>query len=301
MMDTLKKRLGRRIREAREKSSLSREQLCRDESQLTVRQLARIELGQSLPSIVKLKYISDILEMDMVDLLEGDNLTIPESYFELKYKLLKFPSYGDSERMQQKSELITSIYDTYLDILPEDELFTLELLENIQEHRITGNSVEAEVIFEDYFSQLLTKQHYQLNDLLLSSYYLMQSGQNSKKQADTKLIIDTILAQPLKASDEYSFALLGAMSSVAVHYVLMEKFEDIGNLTEKMNTIIDWTGQHSLKPVVLMLEAKYHLKVFQDKLKAEELYKLGIFLAKTFGEQVLEKKISQEMKNDLTT
>lgn len=124
---------------------------------------------------------------------------------------------------------------------------------------------------------------------------------NSKKQADTKLIIDTILAQPLKASDEYSFALLGAMSSVAVHYVLMEKFEDIGNLTEKMNTIIDWTGQHSLKPVVLMLEAKYHLKVFQDKLKAEELYKLGIFLAKTFGEQVLEKKISQEMKNDLTT
>lgn len=298
MMDTLKKRLGRRIREAREKSSLSREQLCRDESQLTVRQLARIELGQSLPSIVKLKYISDILEMDMVDLLEGDNLTIPESYFELKYKLLKFPSYGDSERMQQKSELITSIYDTYLDILPEDELFTLELLENIQEHRITGNSVEAEVIFEDYFSQLLTKQHYQLNDLLLSSYYLIQCLDRGGNEEHIFTIIKTILSQQTRSCDDYNFALLGALSAIADFYVVNEHFSDIGYLVEKMNSVMELTRQHSLKPVVTVLEAKYYLLVCEDFAHAKKLYDLAIFLAQTFGDEVLAQGITQEMKKD---
>lgn len=297
-MDTLKKRLGRRIREAREKSSLSREQLCRDESQLTVRQLARIELGQSLPSIVKLKYISDILEMDMVDLLEGDNLTIPESYFELKYKLLKFPSYGDSERMQQKSELITSIYDTYLDILPEDELFTLELLENIQEHRITGNSVEAEVIFEDYFSQLLTKQHYQLNDLLLSSYYLIQCLDRGGNEEHIFTIIKTILSQQTRSCDDYNFALLGALSAIADFYVVNEHFSDIGYLVEKMNSVMELTRQHSLKPVVTVLEAKYYLLVCEDFAHAKKLYDLAIFLAQTFGDEVLAQGITQEMKKD---
>lgn len=297
-MDTLKKRLGRRIREAREKSSLSREQLCRDESQLTVRQLARIELGQSLPSIVKLKYISDILEMDMVDLLEGDNLTIPESYFELKYKLLKFPSYGDSERMQQKSELITSIYDTYMDILPEDELFTLELLENIQEHRITGNSVEAEVIFEDYFSQLLTKQHYQLNDLLLSSYYLIQCLDRGGNEEHIFTIIKTILSQQTRSCDDYNFALLGALSAIADFYVVNEHFSDIGYLVEKMNSVMELTRQHSLKPVVTVLEAKYYLLVCKDFTHAKKLYDLAIFLAQTFGDEVLAQGIAQEMKKD---
>lgn len=297
-MDTLKKRLGRRIREAREKSSLSREQLCRDESQLTVRQLARIELGQSLPSIVKLKYISDILEMDMVDLLEGDNLTIPESYFELKYKLLKFPSYGDSERMQQKSELITSIYDTYLDILPEDELFTLELLENIQEHCITGNSVEAEVIFEDYFSQLLTKQHYQLNDLLLSSYYLIQCLDRGGNEEHIFTIIKTILSQQTRSCDDYNFALLGALSAIADFYVVNEHFSDIGYLVEKMNSVMELTRQHSLKPVVTVLEAKYYLLVCEDFAHAKKLYDLAIFLAQTFGDEVLAQGITQEMKKD---
>lgn len=298
MMDTLKKRLGRRIREAREKSSLSREQLCRDESRLTVRQLARIELGQSLPSIVKLKYISDILEMDMVDLLEGDNLTIPESYFELKYKLLKFPSYGDSKRMQQKSELITSIYDTYMDILPEDELFTLELLENIQEHRITGNSVEAEVIFEDYFSQLLTKQHYQLNDLLLSSYYLIQCLDRGGNEEHIFTIIKTILSQQTRSCDDYNFALLGALSAIADFYVVNEHFSDIGYLVEKMNSVMELTRQHSLKPVVTVLEAKYYLLVCEDFAHAKKLYDLAIFLAQTFGDEVLAQGITQEMKKD---
>lgn len=297
-MDTLKKRLGRRIREAREKSSLSREQLCRDESRLTVRQLARIELGQSLPSIVKLKYISDILEMDMVDLLEGDNLTIPESYFELKYKLLKFPSYGDSKRMQQKSELITSIYDTYMDILPEDELFTLELLENIQEHRITGNSVEAEVIFEDYFSQLLTKQHYQLNDLLLSSYYLIQCLDRGGNEEHIFTIIKTILSQQTRSCDDYNFALLGALSAIADFYVVNEHFSDIGYLVEKMNSVMELTRQHSLKPVVTVLEAKYYLLVCEDFAHAKKLYDLAIFLAQTFGDEVLAQGITQEMKKD---
>lgn len=99
---SIKETIGKKIREVREEKGLSREQLCDTEEELTVRQLVRIELGQSLPSIVKLEYIAKVLETDLGTLLAGESITIPEEYFTMKYQLFKFPSYGDSERLAQK-------------------------------------------------------------------------------------------------------------------------------------------------------------------------------------------------------
>ena len=56
---SVKETIGQKIREERKKG-LSREQLCDTEEELTARQLVRIELGQSLPSIVKLGLLQKI-------------------------------------------------------------------------------------------------------------------------------------------------------------------------------------------------------------------------------------------------
>jgi len=114
---SIKETIGKKIREVREEKGLSREQLCDTEEELTVRQLVRIELGQSLPSIVKLEYIAKVLETDLGTLLAGESITIPEEYFTMKYQLFKFPSYGDSERLAQKTQMIEDIYEKYFDVM----------------------------------------------------------------------------------------------------------------------------------------------------------------------------------------
>lgn len=54
----IKDSIGLRIKTERERQQMSREVLCLDGAELTVRQLIRIEKGESLPSLDKLSYIA---------------------------------------------------------------------------------------------------------------------------------------------------------------------------------------------------------------------------------------------------
>ena len=51
---SIKNSIGLRIKTERESQQMSREVLCLDGKELTVRQLIRIEKGESLPSLDKL-------------------------------------------------------------------------------------------------------------------------------------------------------------------------------------------------------------------------------------------------------
>ena len=129
MSDDIKIEIGKRIREERERLGLTREQVCDTEEELTVKQLMRFELGRSLPTIVKLQYISDKLGVSLNYLLGETKLDIPEDYYQAKYKLMKSPVYGDPERIKKKLKDIEELYDNYIDILPEDELFAIDIIE----------------------------------------------------------------------------------------------------------------------------------------------------------------------------
>ena len=82
---------------------LTREQVCDTEEEITVKQLMRIELGRSLPTIVKLQYISDRLGVSLNYLLGETNIDIPEEYYQSKYKLMKSPVYGDIVRNKKET------------------------------------------------------------------------------------------------------------------------------------------------------------------------------------------------------
>ena len=72
----IKDSIGLRIKTERERQQMSREVLCLDGAELTVRQLIRIEKGESLPSLDRLSYIAKRLGKNMADLLDHDNITI---------------------------------------------------------------------------------------------------------------------------------------------------------------------------------------------------------------------------------
>ncbi|AXQ77833.1 XRE family transcriptional regulator [Streptococcus chenjunshii] len=291
--------IGANIRTERERQGLSREQVCGLESELTVRQLMRIELGQSLPTIVKLEYLADRLKVDMASLLGEQSLEIPQAYFEQKYKLIKFPSYGDAERLAQKTQLLEDIYNQYFDYLPEEELFTLDLLENFLDYITVGKPESVELIYEDFFKQLLLKETYSLNDILLARHYLTQCQDYAYDRETVLLIVDRLLKQRTGSNDYYNLALLGALFALAGVYVVSADYSDMKPALDKMDDVVNQTMQHVYKPGLLMFEAKYHLYQRHNFQKAKSCYDLALTLAENFGDTVLIDNLKKEKAKDL--
>ena len=69
-MSELRIAIGKKIRELREQRKMTRELLCEDETRFTVRQLARIEAGDSIPSLLTLEFIAQQLHIEMYQIIK---------------------------------------------------------------------------------------------------------------------------------------------------------------------------------------------------------------------------------------
>ena len=302
MSQYIKIEIGKRIREERERQGLTREQVCDTEEELTVKQLMRIELGRSLPTIVKLQYISDQLNVSLNYLLGETNLDIPEDYYQAKYKLMKSPVYGDSERIKKKLQDIEELYEKYIDILPEDELLTIDIIERTLNF-ISEEKKEdlVEIVFEDYLNQVLKKEEYTLNDLLLIKYYSVQCQGSSYDKTTIEHFRMKLIKQRLQGDELSNVELLGALSAVAGIYVMHHDYKEMKSVVDKMYEVMHFIMQHSYQPGIAMLEAKYYLYYENNIDKATELYNTATVLADAFGDQVFIKNLKMEMKKDLNT
>ena len=299
MSEDIKIEIGKRIREERERQGLTREQVCDTEEELTVKQLMRIELGRSLPTIVKLQYISDKLSVSLNYLLGETKLDIPEDYYQAKYKLMKSPVYGDSERIKKKLQDIEDLYDNYIDILPEDELLTIDIIERTLNFMTKGEEDAIETIFEDYLTQVLKKEAYSLNDLLLIKYYTFKCQVGDYDEEIVESFRCKLINQELQGEELVNVELLGALSTIGGIYVMHHDYRNMKTIVDKMHTVIDKTLQHAYKPAVLIFEAKYYLFYENNRDKAAELYNTATVLAEAFGDQVFIKNLKMEIKKDL--
>ena len=301
MSEDIKIKIGKRIREERERQGLTREQVCDTEEELTVKQLMRIELGRSLPTIVKLQYISDELGVSLNYLLGETKLDIPEAYYQAKYKLMKSPVYGDSERIKKKLQDIEELYEKYIDILPEEELLTIDIIERTLNFMTEGEEDAIETIFEDYLNQILKKEEYTLNDLLFIKYYAFRCQVGDYDKEIVESFRCKLINQELQGEELVNVELLGALSTIAGIYVMHHDYRNMKTIVDKMHTVIDKTLQHAYKPAVLILEAKYYLFYEKNIDKATELYNTATVLAEAFGDQVFIQNLKIEMENDLNT
>ena len=301
MSEEIKIEIGKRIREERERLGLTREQVCDTEEELTVKQLMRIELGRSLPTIVKLQYISDKLGVSLNYLLGETKLDIPEEYYQAKYKLMKSPVYGDLERIKKKLKDIEELYDNYIDVLPEDELLAIDLIERTLNFMISEEESLIESVFEDYLVQALKKEAYSLNDLLLISYYAFRCQDYDYDKERIEKFRRKLINQELQGEELFNVELIGALSAIAGIYVMHHDYKEMKSVVDKMYVLIDKTLQQAYKPAVLVFEAKYYLFYENNRDKATELYNTATVLAEAFGDQVFIKNLKMEMENDLDT
>ena len=301
MSEDIKIEIGKRIREERERQGLTREQVCDTEEELTVKQLMRIELGRSLPTIVKLQYISDKLGVSLNYLLGETKLDIPEEYYQAKYKLMKSPVYGDPERIKKKLKDIEELYDNYIEILPEDELFAIDIIERTLNFMVMEEDSLIESVFEDYLTQALKKEAYSLNDLLLISYYAFRCQDYDYDNERIEKFRHKLIKQELQGDELFNVELIGALSAIAGIYVMHHDYKEMKSVVDKMYVLIDKTLQQAYKPAVLVFEAKYYLFYENNIDKATELYHTATVLAEAFGDQVFIKNLKMEMKKDLNT
>ena len=302
MSQDIKIEIGKRIREERERQGLTREQVCDTEQELTVKQLMRIELGRSLPTIVKLQYISDQLNVSLNYLLGETQIELPKEYYQTKYKLMKSPVYGDPERIKKKLKDIEELYEKYIEILPEDELLAIDIIERTLNF-ISEEKKEdlVEIVFEDYLNQVLKKEEYTLNDLLLIKYYAVQCQGSSYDKATIEHFRMKLIKQRLQGDELSNVELLGALSAVAGIYVMHHDYKEMKSVVDKMYEVMHFIMQHSYQPGIAMLEAKYYLFYENNIDKATELYHTATVLAEAFGDQVFIKNLKMEMEKDLNT
>ena len=301
MSQDIKIEIGKIIREERERQGLTREQVCDTEEELTVKQLMRIELGRSLPTIVKLQYISDQLNVSLNYLLGETQIELPKEYYQTKYKLMKSPVYGDPQRIKKKLQDIEELYDNYIEILPEDELLAIDIIERTLNFMVMEEDSPIESVFEDYLTQALKKEAYSLNDLLLISYYAFRCQDYDYDKERIEKFRHKLIKQELQGDELFNVELIGALSAIAGIYVMHHDYKDMKSVVDKMYVLIDKTLQQAYKPAVLVFEAKYYLYYENNIDKATELYHTAIVLAEAFGDQVFIKNLKMEMEKDLNT
>ena len=299
MSDDIKIEIGKRIREERERQGLTREQVCDTEDELTVKQLMRIELGRSLPTIVKLQYISDKLGVSLNYLLGETKLDIPEDYYQAKYKLMKSPVYGDPERIKKKLKDIEELCDNYIEFLPEEELLAIDLLEKSLDFMIREEDSIIEYVFEDYLTQALKKETYSLNDLLLISHYAYRCQDSNYDKGIIDEFRRKLIKQELQGEELFNIELMGALTSIAGIYVMHHDYKDMKSVVDKLYEIMHSCMQHSYQPGIIVFEAKYYLFYENNRDKATELYNTATVLAEAFGDQVFIKNLKMEMEKDL--
>lgn len=288
----IKDSIGLRIKTERECQQMSREVLCLDGAELTVRQLIRIEKGESLPSLDKLSYIAKRLGKNMTDLLDHDNITIPDEYYEMKNRLIKFPTYRNLERIKAKLALIEEVYEKFFELLPEEELLTLDILENILSFTSWEESPKVEEIYEDLFEQVKRKRKFSTNDLLVIDYYFFHLY--GRKQYDKKLferIVKRVLNQEIWTDDVYNIVLFNDLMAIAALKIFHNSFSDFLTVVDKALAVIEKSQFYSYKPSVFVLKAKYELLHKGNKKKAAENYDKAIMFASVLEDSVLEESI----------
>lgn len=296
--------LGDKVRLLREEKGLSRPVFCGDESELSVRQLVRIEKGEFRPTIKTLEYIADRLEIPSYVLMP-DYKELPKRYQELKYFLLHHPDYGDKELQEQKEEYFDEIFENFYDDLPRDEKVLVDCLQAIDEVRATDNEQYGIALLDESFEELWNQREFSFSDLLkIRLYFLCSYLENIKKgqlsiseQQKLQSMFQKVCNNVENSSTDDLFLVRDVLFAGLGSCELLNDLELFKLAVEKLNWISEKTRDFQKQPIVLMVEWKYYLQTDYDT--AKQKYEEAKMMARMFGNEQLIVSLDNEWSEDL--
>ena len=296
--------LGEKVRLLREEKGLSRPVFCGDESELSVRQLVRIEKGEFRPTIKTLEYIADRLEIPSYVLMP-DYKELPKRYQELKYFLLHHPDYGNKELQEQKEEYFDEIFENFYDDLPRDEKMIVDCLQAIDEVRATDNEQYGIALLDESFEELWNQREFSFSDLLkIRLYFLCSYLENIKKgqlsiseQQKLQLMFQKVCNNVENSGTGDLFLVRDVLFAGLGSCELLNDLELFKLAVEKLNWISEKTRDFQKQPIVLMVEWKYYLQTDYDT--AKQKYEEAKMMARMFGNEQLIVSLDNEWSEDL--
>ena len=295
--------LGEKVRILREEKGLSRPVFCGDESELSVRQLVRIEKGEFRPTIKTLEYIAERLEIPSYVLMP-DYKELPKRYQELKYFLLHHPDYGDEELQEQKEEYFDEIFENFYDDLPRDEKMIVDCLQAIDEVRATDNEQYGIALLDESFEELWNQREFSFSDLLkIRLYFLCSYLENIKKgqlsiseQQKLQLMFQKVCNNVENSGTDDLFLVRDVLFAGLGSCELLNDLELFKLAVEKLNWISEKTRDFQKQPIVLMVEWKYYLQI--DYNTAKQKYEEAKMMARMFGNEQLIVSLDKEWTED---
>ena len=296
--------LGDKVRLLREEKGLSRPIFCGDESELSVRQLVRIEKGEFRPTIKTLEYIANRLDIPSYVLMP-DYKELPKRYQELKYFLLHHPDYGDKELQEQKEEYFDEIFENFYDDLPRDEKMIVDCLQAIDEVRATDNEQYGIALLDESFEELWNQREFSFSDLLkIRLYFLCSYLENIKKgqlsiseQQKLQLMFQKVCNNVENSSTDDLFLVRDVLFAGLGSCELLNDLELFKLAVEKLNWISEKTRDFQKQPIVLMVEWKYYIQT--DYETAKQKYEEAKMMARMFGNEKLIVSLDNEWAEDL--
>ena len=296
--------LGEKVRLLREEKGLSRPVFCGDESELSVRQLVRIEKGEFRPTIKTLEYIADRLGIPSYVLMP-DYKELPKRYQELKYFLLHHPDYGDKELQEQKEEYFDEIFENFYDDLPRDEKMIVDCLQAIDEVRATDNEQYGIALLDESFEELWNQREFSFSDLLkIRLYFLCSYLENIKKgqlsiseQQKLQLMFQKVCNNVENSGTDDLFLVRDVLFAGLGSCELLNDLELFKLAVEKLNWISEKTRDFQKQPIVLMVEWKYYIQMDYDT--AKQKYEEAKMMARMFGNEKLLVSLDKEWSEDL--
>ncbi|MBJ8350340.1 helix-turn-helix domain-containing protein [Streptococcus zalophi] len=298
-------RFGENVKRQRLKMGKTQEDLCAEADKLSVRQLSRIESGESTPTLYTIQYIASQLQVSIDDLAETNFFVLPERYQTLKYLLLRTQTYSETKRLLNREAYLDEIYIDYYEQLPEEEQLVIDCLQSKLDVHMSENINFGITILNDYFEQLLLKKQYTINDLILIELYFIciSTDRFSKRlyhEESYHLLMANIFSQINHLPVENLYVLNNVLLNnfgVALKLGHQNHIEAILETSyEIMMTIQDFQKM----PILKMLQWKYYLDYYNDHSKAEKAYQEALSFSDLINDKHLKEKIKKEWAKDNT-
>lgn len=293
--------LGDKIRQLREEQGFTREVFCGDETELSVRQLARIESGQCLPSLERAVYIANRLNMKLSALTDEEYFELPRGYQNLKYQFLRIPTFDDVGKLSKREEQLEEIFENYYEILPESEKLIVDCLQSIVDVASSKEVMFGMGLLEEYFEQVKSKKSYRMNDLILINLYFNCLECQDKEELIDHSFHDNLLPVLLADEEKYSTEELFMVNRVLIglyEYVLNKgNVADLETIIKKSKQITAQIQDLQRMPIVCLMEWKYYLFV-KNKQQAEVFYQKALTFADMMEDDYLKENLTREWQKD---
>lgn len=295
------KEFGQKIRRLREERSITREEFCQDEVELSVRQLARIEAGTCKPTLPKISYIATRFGMTLYELMP-DYIALPERYQRLKYDVLRTPTYEQPDLVSQRDASFSEIYEVFYDDLPEEEQLAIDALRSSIDVLETQSADFGKEILDDYFHQVYVKDKYTINDLLIirlfADHIRLQTTQDSVEYEHFLELVERLPQQIVYIRQDDLFVLRDALFKFISVLGSKGEYRFIPDLFLSLDEIISLTQDFQKKPIISMLRWKFELFARNDQQAAQRYFEEAVSFAQLINNEYLVEKMKEDWQQD---